>query len=104
MTARTDPDALDTLALVLVARGDVGRAHALAVEALALRVETEPTSMDWMVIAKTAQALNLTDEAQAAYRRAAELSQRGSLVEAAALKFAGQNLSPRQTGTVRASL
>jgi hypothetical protein len=104
MTTRADANALDTLALVFVTRGELLRAHALAVEALALRVETEPTPLDWVVIGKTAQALGLSVEAQTAYSHAVESSQRSNLVEDAALNLVAPSHAPRLSGTVRASL
>ena len=66
MTKREDADSLATLGMVYLGRGELSRAHALALEAMALRPDSQPGLADWIVVMKVAIALGLSEEATAA--------------------------------------
>jgi transglutaminase-like putative cysteine protease/tetratricopeptide (TPR) repeat protein len=65
-TQREDADALATLGLVHVARGDLVRAHALVIEAMSLRAGNRPGRLESSITARTAEVLGLDATAHAA--------------------------------------
>jgi transglutaminase-like putative cysteine protease len=69
LTQEKSAGVLHTLAMVHAERGDGAEALQVLAKSIAARSGAEPTSADWLVVARVAESYGLVDEAVAAYGR-----------------------------------